>query len=122
MLRVFSAGFFAPNCQLSYQHNSATCIIYAYHTPRFNLIWNDGSNDQLAWAWVHVTDPTVSLNAHSLRIQCSIAGSGDGQNCDPIENDYEYLIGDPNQNAISGWTLVDNQAIGTVFTMTQINL
>jgi len=110
---IFGNGFYAVDAQLSYTYNSATCYLASYHTPQFHLTWFDGSNQQSAWSWVNIPNPSVNLNRHELRIKSTISGVGDGSNCDAFISETSIgLNTNPNTSNPGNWSSVDNQAIG----------
>jgi hypothetical protein len=120
---MYGPEFTSVKCGQNYIWTGTTYYIPSYHTPAFSVTWYDGTNDQTAWAWVHMPEPINDQNRHQLRIKCTIAGTGDGGDCNAFTSATNYSSVIPNQNTIInpwGSTSDSDPSTASIFTFTKI--
>lgn len=103
---LFGTGFFSVETQWPYYYNG-NMIAYGYHAPRFFTTWFANDVQETSWTWPNMSNVApINPLRHEIRIQCTIAGIGDGGNCDAFEIESNYSGSSPEQSigpSISIW-------------------
>ena len=103
---LFGTGFFSVETQWPYYYNG-NMNAYGYHAPRFFTTWYTGETQETSWAWPNMSDAApINPLRHEIRIKCTIAGTGDGGDCDAFEIGSSSGATNPVQNtgpSISLW-------------------
>ena len=80
---------------------------YGYYAPRFFTTWYTGETQETSWAWPNMSDALLlDPLRHEIRIKCTIAGTGDGGDCDAFEIGSSSGATNPEQStgpSISLW-------------------